>query len=66
VESVRVEAAWGGEERPLSDGDLEAKFRLLASGAIDPGSADRALEMIGELQSLPDVSELGRCLAGRD
>ena len=64
VDTVRVDFAWGSEERPMSDADLTAKFRLLAAEAIDEASTEDAIRMIDGLEGVASVAELGRLLAG--
>ena len=64
VETERVECAWGDEELPLSDEELEAKFRLLAAESISDASAEAALRMIREMESVERVADLGVHLAG--
>jgi 2-methylcitrate dehydratase PrpD len=60
----RVDVARGGPERPMTDAELEAKFRLLAADVLDePGTAG-LLRMILALEDLPRVTELGARLAG--
>lgn len=64
VETARVEFAWGSEERPMSDAQLEAKFRLLAAEAISDEAAESALRMIRSLENLESVAELSALLVG--
>jgi 2-methylcitrate dehydratase PrpD len=61
--SVTVEASdpIGSPEKPLTDAQLEAKFRDCARNAALPlsdGSVDAALAAIGRLETLPDAREL--------
>ncbi len=67
--SVTVEASdpIGSPERPLSDAQLEAKFRDCARNAVQPlpeASVDAALAAIGRLETLPDARELMTAFAG--
>ncbi len=64
VETLRVDSALGSEEVPMSDADLEAKFRLLAAQAIPGASAESAIRIIRELESIERVADLGSLLAG--
>jgi 2-methylcitrate dehydratase PrpD len=63
-ERSRVEAPRGGEERPLSDDELAAKFRGLAETTLTEASSERALRTLVELADLPDVRQLGQLLLG--
>jgi 2-methylcitrate dehydratase PrpD len=61
--SVTVEATdpTGSPEKPLSDAQFEAKFRDCARNAVRPlpqTSADAALAMIEQLETLADAREL--------
>jgi 2-methylcitrate dehydratase PrpD len=61
--SVTVEATdpTGSPEKPLSDAQFEAKFRDCARNAVRPlpqASADAALAMIEQLDTLADAREL--------
>jgi 2-methylcitrate dehydratase PrpD len=67
--SVTVEASdpIGSPERPLTDAQLEAKFRDCARNAVQPlsnASVDAALAAIGQLETLPDARELMTPFAG--
>jgi len=61
--SVTVEASdpIGSPETPLTNAQLEAKFRDCARNAAPPlsdGRVDAALAAIGRLETLPDAREL--------
>jgi 2-methylcitrate dehydratase PrpD len=67
--SLTVEASdpIGSPEKPLTDAQLEAKFRDCARNALKPlpeASVDAALAGIGRLETLPDVRELTVPFAG--
>jgi 2-methylcitrate dehydratase PrpD len=67
--SVTVEASdpTGSPEKPLTDAQLEAKFRDCARNARQPlpdASVDAALAAIGRLETLPDARELMTLFAG--
>lgn len=64
VEEVTVERAHGDQMKPMSDAQLEAKFRLLAAGVIPEAGAGEAVRMIQELEQLDRVSSLAALLAG--
>jgi 2-methylcitrate dehydratase len=48
----------GHYKRPMSDQDLEAKFRRVTGGLLSPGQQDDALAIIWRLEELDDVGEL--------
>jgi len=58
-----VEHAIGSVERPLSDGDLEDKFRGLAKEILDPAQVDRLLGLCWNLEGRADAGELARAAA---
>ena len=67
--SVTVEAAIrsGRQQKPLTNAQLEAKFRDCARNAARPlpdASVDAALAAIGRLETLPDARELMTPFAG--
>ncbi|GAB3512696.1 MmgE/PrpD family protein [Phytohabitans suffuscus] len=53
----------GDPSRPLSDADLERKFRDLLAAAGSP-HADRILRLVGDLPRLDDIAELAVLLGG--
>jgi 2-methylcitrate dehydratase PrpD len=55
-----VEHAIGSLERPMSDADLEAKFRGLAKGILSAEETDRLIGLCWKIQSLADASEIAR------
>ncbi|MFQ5691862.1 MAG: MmgE/PrpD family protein, partial [Nitrospinota bacterium] len=64
----RVEAARGTPRNPLSQEDLEAKFRSLAEPALGPDGATAVIEAVGGAENLSAREIVGRCVApkGRD
>lgn len=67
--SVTIEASVpiGSPEKPLTEAQLEAKFRDCAHNAVQPLSdagVDAVLAAIGRLEMLPDVRELMTPFAG--
>jgi 2-methylcitrate dehydratase PrpD len=67
--SVTVEASdpIGSPEKPLTNAQLEAKFRDCARNAAQPlsdASLDGLLAAIGRLETLPDARELMTAFAG--
>jgi 2-methylcitrate dehydratase PrpD len=55
-----VEHAVGSIDRPLSDGDLEAKFRGLADGILSKGEGDRLMQLCWDVAKLKDAGEVAR------
>lgn len=55
---LRIAAAKGSIGQPLSDADLEAKYRDLAQGVLTPAQAQRLLERAWRVDALADVGEL--------
>jgi 2-methylcitrate dehydratase PrpD len=58
-----VEHAIGSLERPMSDADLEAKFRGLAGGILPPEQTDKVLKLCWSVGSLKNVAALARAAA---
>lgn len=56
--------ATGSLERPMSDADLEAKFRSLAAAEFTPRAIEQLIEQCWSLAQLPDAGALARaCVA---
>jgi 2-methylcitrate dehydratase PrpD len=55
-----VEHAVGSLGRPMSDADLEAKFRGLANGILSKAEADNLIRLCWEIGGLKDVAEVAR------
>ena len=55
-----VEHAVGSIDRPLSDGDLEAKFRGLADGILAKAEADKLIQLCWDIGKLKDAGEVAR------
>jgi len=63
-----VEHALGTLARPLSDADLEAKFRALTSDVLPEGQVEEVIKLCWQLPALRDAGVLGRAavpLAGK-
>ncbi len=63
-----VEHALGTLARPMSDADLEAKFRGLAGEVLPVAQVDEIIKLCWQLPALPDAGSLARAavpLAGR-
>ena len=57
-EHVFVEHAIGSLERPMTDADLEGKFRTLAEPVIGAGRAAKLIAACWALGGAPDVAAL--------
>jgi 2-methylcitrate dehydratase PrpD len=55
-----VERARGSLARPMTDAELEAKFRGLAATELAPAQIERLVEQCWSLQALPDASIIAR------
>ena len=51
-----IEHAVGSVERPMTNTDLEAKFRGNATGVLTPAQTDRLIEICWKVESLPNVA----------
>jgi 2-methylcitrate dehydratase PrpD len=52
------EAYRGGPDNPLSDAQLEAKFRDCAGGLLDAGAIQRVFDQVWGLEGMADIAEL--------
>lgn len=66
VFTKHVEHAIGSLDRPMSNDDLDAKFRDLAARALPQKQADQLLSMIWDIEQLPDVSAVPKAGALRE
>jgi len=55
-----VEHAIGSLDRPMSDADLEAKFRGLAQGILSAGETDNLMRLCWNIGKLEDAGEVAR------
>jgi len=55
-----VEHAIGSLARPMSDADLEAKFRKFAKGILSAGETDALIKLCWALDSLKDAGDVAR------
>jgi 2-methylcitrate dehydratase PrpD len=55
-----VEHAIGSLERPMSNADLEVKFRGLADGVLSTEETGKMMSLCWDIQSLSDASEIAR------
>jgi 2-methylcitrate dehydratase PrpD len=60
VLSRHVEHAVGSAARPMTDAELEAKFRGLAEGVLPAAQRDRVIAMCWKVASLEDAGALAR------
>lgn len=65
VVEERIEHAIGSVHQPMSDADLEAKFRALAGNVLDRESIDHTIALVWDLERLPDVRPLIAACRGR-
>ncbi|MGQ0750892.1 MAG: MmgE/PrpD family protein [Betaproteobacteria bacterium] len=59
----RVEHARGSLKRPLSEAELERKFRGLCAGIVPGAQVDRLVEQCRALVELPDMAQVARLAA---
>lgn len=59
----RVEQALGTLERPMSDADLEAKFRGLVDGILSAAQSDEIIRLCWTVETLPDAGAIARAAA---
>jgi 2-methylcitrate dehydratase PrpD len=55
-----VEHAVGSLDRPMSDADLEAKFRGLAQGILSRSETDKLIRLCWDVGKLEDVGAVAR------
>lgn len=48
----------GHDQNPMTDDEVEAKFRRLAKGRLDEARTNRVLELCRKLEQLPNIDEL--------
>lgn len=59
-----IEHATGSAQNPMSDTQLEAKFKGLADGILPAERIERLIEFCWKLEQAPDAAELARLAAG--
>lgn len=65
-EGVRSFLNWVGSlAHPMSDKDLEAKFKGMAAEVIGPKATERLIEMCWGLADAPDVAKIARAAAAQ-
>jgi len=62
--STFVEHAVGSIDRPMSDTELEAKFRGLAKGVLPDEKSDALIDLCWRLETLEDVGSIARMSSG--
>jgi 2-methylcitrate dehydratase PrpD len=55
-----VEHAIGSLARPMSDADLEAKFRKFTKGILADGETDALVKLCWSIEKLKDAGEMAR------
>ena len=55
-----VEHAIGSLARPMSDADLEAKFRKFAKGILSAGETDALIKLCWEIETLKSAGDIAR------
>jgi 2-methylcitrate dehydratase PrpD len=58
--SLFVEHAVGSLEKPMSDGQIEAKFRGLVEGILSPDETRRIIDLCWRADQLADAGEIAR------
>ena len=62
----KVLHAKGSEENPVGETELEEKFRLLASKAIEESQVENLYQTVRRLESVEDMKNLSKLLVPRD
>ncbi|MBX9761379.1 MAG: MmgE/PrpD family protein [Beijerinckiaceae bacterium] len=52
----------GGPLNPISDADLEGKFRMCAEGALTDAQQAKLLGLVGKLESLADAADVAKAM----
>ena len=60
-----VEHAIGSVDRPMSDADLEAKFRGLVKGVLEPAATDKLIALCWRVDTVADAAEIARAAVAR-
>ncbi len=55
-----IKHAIGSIDKPMSDGDLEAKFRGLADGILSKAESDKLIRLCWDIGKLKDAGEVAR------
>jgi 2-methylcitrate dehydratase PrpD len=58
----RIEHPRGSPSAPLRHDELTAKFRDCARRALEPEAVERALALLGSIETVPDVNALVEAL----
>ncbi|HTI87328.1 MAG TPA: MmgE/PrpD family protein [Alphaproteobacteria bacterium] len=59
-----IDHAIGSLERPMSDADVDAKFRKLAGAVLPKGQVETLLTLCRSVESLKDAAEIARAAVG--
>ncbi|MBV8083359.1 MAG: MmgE/PrpD family protein [Chloroflexi bacterium] len=57
---AKVEAARGGPDSPLSDGEMDAKFLDCASRVLDAGQAREVIGLLRDLDGVPRAADIAK------
>jgi 2-methylcitrate dehydratase PrpD len=63
--TLHVEHALGSLKRPMSDADLEAKFRALAQDVLPAAQAEEIIKLCWRVAALDDASAVARAAQAR-
>ena len=63
--SVRVEYWRGHWRNPMTDSEIEGKFRLLAAGMLPAAQLEALLQQLWKLEELPEVRTLIQMTVGK-
>jgi 2-methylcitrate dehydratase PrpD len=64
VETAQVDHAHGDAENPLSDAELDEKFRALGAVALEARNVEPLLQRMRDLERLPRAAEIGELAIG--
>jgi 2-methylcitrate dehydratase len=64
--AASVEYHRGHWKNPMTDAEVEAKFRKLAGHVLPPARVDALAECLWRLEALPDVGELMKLTVAGD
>ncbi|MFQ5577263.1 MAG: MmgE/PrpD family protein [Anaerolineae bacterium] len=62
----QTDVAKGAPQDPLTDDELEAKFRANAGSVLSPAQQDRAIEATRNFEAIPHVGEYMRLFTGKN
>ena len=65
VERVRRDVPRGGSSLPLSQAELQSKYRDCASSVLEAAQVERVPALVDRLEFLRNVEELARAMEGQ-